>query len=74
MTAAGYSEGDWEYVPMRIPAEVTRGMAALQLSIRAEYGGWELARVLRYTDGSRHIWLRRKMRPAADLPLPGLIN
>ncbi len=74
MTAATYLEGDWEYVPLRIPAEVTRGTTALQLSLHAEYGGWELARVLGYTDGSRQVWLRRKRRPATDLPLPGLIS
>jgi hypothetical protein len=79
MTAAAASEPDpeWEWAPLRIPPDVTRVAAAVQLSLHAEYGGWELARVLRYTDGSRRVWLRRKRRAAnsdAALPLPGLIK
>jgi hypothetical protein len=72
MTAVDGADPDWEYVPLRIPAEVTRVNAAVQLSLHAEYGGWELARVLKYMDGSRRVWLRRKRRPAGLLPLPGL--
>ncbi|SDJ23169.1 hypothetical protein SAMN05444157_2379 [Frankineae bacterium MT45] len=69
------ADPDWEYAPLRLPADVTRLSAAVQLSLHAEYGGWELARVLRYGDGSRRVWLRRKRRPAPDLlPLPGLIS
>jgi hypothetical protein len=67
---------EWEYVPLGIPADVSRLNAAVQLSLHAEYGGWELARVLRYTDGRRQVWLRRKRRPVQpgteSLPLPGL--
>jgi len=62
----------WETVPLRIPAEVGRTSAAAQLSLHAEFGGWELARVARYRDGTRRVWLRRKRRPAGALPLPGL--
>ncbi len=72
MTAEAGADPDWEYVPLRIPADVTRVSAAVQLSLHAEYGGWELARVLKYMDGSRRVWLRRKRRPAGLLPLPGL--
>jgi hypothetical protein len=76
MTADVYTERDaeWEYAPMRIPADVSRVNAAVRLALHAEYGGWELARVQRYVDGSRRIVLRRKRRPA-DLdavPMPGL--
>ena len=76
MTAAMADEPDnqWEYTPLRIPAEVGRIAAAAQLSLHAEFGGWELARVLRYGDGTRRVVLRRKRRPGnADvLPLPVL--
>jgi hypothetical protein len=65
------AEPDWEYAPLRIPAEVTRLNAAAQLSLHAEFGGWELARVVRYMDGSRRVTLRRKRRKTA-VPLPGL--
>ena len=67
-------DAEWEYAPMRIPADVSRVNAAVRLALHAEYGGWELARVQRYIDGTRRIVLRRKRRPA-DLdavPMPGL--
>lgn len=75
MTAVRAEDGDepdWEYAPLRIPADVTRPTAAAQLSLHAEFGGWELARVVREVDGSRRVWLRRMRRPAAALPLPRL--
>jgi hypothetical protein len=31
-----------------------------ELSVEAEYRGWELTRVRLYTDGSRRVLLRRK--------------
>jgi hypothetical protein len=65
------ADAEWEYAPLRIPAEVGRLTAAAQLSLHAEYGGWELARVVRYMDGTRRVLLRRKRRPGA-LPLPVL--
>ncbi len=73
--AAAPREGadpDWEYAPLRIPADVGRVSAAAQLSLHAEFGGWELARVVRYTDGTRRVTLRRKRRPGGVLPLPVL--
>ena len=76
MTAVQLSENegadpDWEYVPLRIPADVSRLNAAAQLSLHAEFGGWELARVQRYSDGARRVVLRRKRRKTS-VPLPGL--
>jgi hypothetical protein len=74
MTATSTEEAsadpEWEYAPLRIPADVSRTTAAVRLALHAEFGGWELARVQRYTDGTRRVWLRR--RRAAGLPLPGL--
>jgi len=73
MTAARAEDGadpEWDWAPLRIPAGVSRTAAAAQLSLQAEFGGWELARVLRFTDGSRRVMLRRKRRPG--LPLPDL--
>ena len=78
MTAALRTESedgadpDWEYALLRIPSDGSRPNAAAQLSLHAEFGGWELARVVRYVDGTRRVWLRRKRRPASALPLPGL--
>jgi len=67
-SASAESEGtdpDWEYAPLRIPADVGRLSAAAQLSLHAEFGGWELARVQRYHDGTRRVVL-----PAAADPRP----
>ena len=78
MTAVHADEGAdldadpaYEYAPLRIPADVTRWDAAAQLSLHAEFGGWELARVARYQDGTRRVTLRRRRRPHG-VPLPGL--
>jgi hypothetical protein len=51
---------EYEWVPLRLPPEVTRLSATTRLSIEAEYRGWELTRVRLYTDGSRRVLLRRK--------------
>ena len=58
---------DYDYQPLRIDARVSRSAAATMLAIRAEFSGWELARVLRFPDGSRRVWLRRR-RSSALLP------
>ena len=57
-------EGDWEYQPVRLPPDITRISATVQLGVRAEFGGWELARTLLYADGTRKVWLRRKVSRA----------
>lgn len=51
---------DYEWIPLRLPPDVTRISASTRLSIEAEYRGWELSRVRLYTDGSRRVLLRRK--------------
>jgi hypothetical protein len=51
---------DYEWVPLRLPPDVTRVTASVRLSIEAEYRGWELTRVRAYTDGSRRVLLRRR--------------
>jgi Family of unknown function (DUF5703) len=56
---------DYEWVPLRLPPDVTRLSASIRLSIEAEYRGWELTKVRLYTDGSRRVLLRRK-KTAAD--------
>jgi Family of unknown function (DUF5703) len=69
-------EGDlsdeYEWVPLRLPPDVTRLSASIRLSIEAEYRGWELTRVRLYTDGSRRVLLRRRKtsadRPPTDQP------
>lgn len=51
---------DYDWVPLRLPPDVTRLSASIRLSIEAEYRGWELTRVRLYTDGSRRVLLRRR--------------
>ena len=53
-------DGDWEYQPVRLPPDVTRISAAVELGLRAQFGGWELSRTLLYADGTRKVWLRRR--------------
>jgi hypothetical protein len=61
---------DYEYAPLRFPANVDRLTATAQLTIQAEYAGWELARVQLYRDGTRQIVLRRRV--TTGQPQPGL--
>ncbi|HKN97453.1 MAG TPA: DUF5703 family protein [Pseudonocardiaceae bacterium] len=63
----GVIDGDWEYRPLRLPAAVSRGVAATQLAVQAEFTGWELSRVLLYSDGTRKVWVKRR-RTAAFPP------
>lgn len=60
---------DYEYAPMRLPSNVDRVNATAQLTIQAEYGGWELARVRLFRDGTRKVVLRRRLDGE---PQPGL--
>lgn len=60
---------DWEYQPLRLPRGVSRRAAATQLTVQAEFAGWELSRVRLYSDGTRTVWLRRRRTSAAQ---PGL--
>jgi hypothetical protein len=60
---------DYEYAPLRLPPNVDRMTAAVQLAIAAEYEGWELARVRLFRDGTRQVLLRRRRTDAA---LPAL--
>jgi len=60
---------DYEYAPLRLPANVDRLTAAVQLAIQAEYSGWELAQVRLFRDGTRQVMLRRLV---SGQPQPGL--
>ncbi len=52
---------EWETRQLFLPRGVTRGEARRVLTEQAEYGSWELARLRLYPDGSRRVWLRRKI-------------
>ncbi len=52
---------EWESRQLFLPRGTTRGEARRVLTEQAEYGSWELRRVRLYPDGSRRVWLRRKI-------------
>jgi hypothetical protein len=54
--------GEYEFAPLRIPPGTSRSAAATMLSLQAETGGWELARLQLHADGTRKIILRRRSR------------
>lgn len=62
---------DYEYIPLRLPPDVTRVSASMRLAIQAEFGGWELSRVRLYTDGSRRVLLKRR-KSTRPIPEPGI--
>ena len=57
---------DYEYAPLRLPPNVDRVTAAVQLTIAAVYSGWELARVRLFRDGTRQVLLRRRRTEPAQ--------
>jgi hypothetical protein len=57
---------DYEYVPLRLPAHVDSTTASVQLTIAAEYAGWELARVRLFSNGTRQVLLRRRRTVSAQ--------
>lgn len=59
----------YEYAPLRLPAHVDRVTVTAQLTVQAEFAGWELARVRLYSDGTRKVVLRRARTAVAQ---PGL--
>ena len=61
---------DYEWIPLRLPPDLTRISASTRLSIEAEYRGWELTRVRLYTDGSRRVLLRRKKSTLGGAAIP----
>jgi hypothetical protein len=63
---------EYEYAPVRIPPGTDSTTAAVQLTLHAEYGGWELAKVRLHSDGTRRVWLRRLRTSGQRLPLPGV--
>ena len=56
-------EGMSQYETQQIylPRGTSRGDARRVLTDHAEYGQWELARLRLYPDGSRRVWLRRRV-------------
>lgn len=66
----------WEYEErkVRLHRDLSRNAVRQLRTDQAEYGGWELTRPRRYRDGTREVWVRRRIirvEPTIDLtPLP----
>ena len=52
---------DYEVQKVRLSRDLSRGAVRQLLSERCEHGGWELTRLRRYRDGTRDVWVRRKI-------------
>jgi Family of unknown function (DUF5703) len=64
---------EYSYLVLHLPRETPRDVARQILTDHAEYGHWELARMLLNADGSREATLRRQIiRPVRTFggPLP----
>ncbi len=59
---------EYSYLVLYLPRGTPRDVARRILTDHAEYGDWELARMLLNPDGSRKATLRRQIiRPACTL-------
>ncbi|SER50825.1 hypothetical protein SAMN05443377_101223 [Propionibacterium cyclohexanicum] len=52
---------EFEVQKIKLPRWVSRNQVRRLLTEQAQHDDWELSRVRRYRDGSREIWLRRKI-------------
>lgn len=52
---------EYEFQRFQIPRSISRSAVCRLLTEQAEYGGWELARLRLYADGTRRVELRRKI-------------
>ncbi len=52
---------EYEFQRFSLPRTIPRSAVRRLLTDRAEYGGWELARLRLFPDGSRKVELRRKI-------------
>jgi hypothetical protein len=52
---------EYEETKVRLHRSLPRSAVRKILTDRAEYGDWELTRLRRYRDGSRDVWIRRKI-------------
>jgi Family of unknown function (DUF5703) len=52
---------EYETRQVVLPRGTSTNAARRLLTDQAEYGGWELARLRLFADGTRKAWLRRKI-------------
>lgn len=52
---------EYQVERVRLGRHLPRSAVRQLLTEQAEYGGWELTRLRRYRDGTRDVWIRRKI-------------
>ena len=52
---------EYEFQRFSLPRSISRSAVRRLLIDQAEYGGWELARLRLFPDGSRKVELRRRI-------------
>jgi len=52
---------EYQYRVMVFPSGVSAGDLCRTVAQEAEYGHWELSRLLLYCGGARKVWLRRRI-------------
>ena len=52
---------EYQYRVLVFPSGVSAGDLCRAVAQEAEYGHWELSRLLMYFGGARKVWLRRKI-------------
>ena len=63
---------EYSYLVLNLPRGTSRDVARRILADHAEYGNWELAKLMLYADGSRKATLRRMIiRPQLTRTIPG---
>lgn len=55
------SDVEYQVERVRLPRHLSRRATRQLLTEQAEYGGWEVDRLRRYADGTREVWVRRKI-------------
>jgi hypothetical protein len=59
---------EYEFQRFSLPRTISRSAVRRMLTDRAEYGGWELARLRLFPDGSRKVELRRHIIRMRHVP------
>jgi hypothetical protein len=62
---------EYQIERVRLGHHLSRHAVRQLLTDHAEYGDWELTRLRRYRDGTRDVWIRRKIirMPRHGLPI-----
>jgi len=65
---------EYQYRVLIFPSGVSAGDLCRAIAQEAEYGHWELSRLLMYFGGSRKVWLRRKIIRVERTVWPGSLT